>query len=188
MYQGYFHVNIRKHFLTLWATEHIAQSGCGVSMLGDVQKLPGRGPAQIAVGGPTWGDKSVTSGGPIWPQPFFASVKLFNDKRKQVFKDTTLLKDFITKWGLEKRHEENPHDLIFQINAYRLDVVLKLRGIFQLFWFLIRSLARSDSLQSIRYTIHLFQPSYMQFVYFPMLLHFPIIVQFLFSRDLAYPK
>lgn len=87
-----------------------------------------------------------------------------------------------------KRHEEDPHDLIFQINAYRLDVVLKLRGIFQLFWFLIRSLARSDSLQSIRYTIHLFQPSYMQFVYFPVLLHFPIIVQFLFSRDLAYPK
>lgn len=40
--------------------------GCGISFLGDLQKLPGCGPGQVAVGGPAWvgGLEQLTSSSP----------------------------------------------------------------------------------------------------------------------------
>ena len=35
-----------------WALTQVAQKGCGVSLLGAIQKLPGRGPGQLALGVP----------------------------------------------------------------------------------------------------------------------------------------
>jgi len=32
----------------------VAQAGCGFSVLGDIQKLYGYGPRQLALGGPAW--------------------------------------------------------------------------------------------------------------------------------------
>lgn len=98
-------------------------------------------------------------------------------KENKCFKIPLCFKTLKQTLRFGKRHEENPHVLIFQISAYRLDVVLKHKGIFQLFWFLICLIWIFELVQSIRYTTHLFQPSCMQFVCFPMFLHIPIIVQ-----------
>lgn len=56
--------------VTAWA--QVAQVGYGVSILGDVQKLPVHGSGQMAVGGPAqsgWLDQ-VTSRGNFQPQSF----------------------------------------------------------------------------------------------------------------------
>ena len=65
-----------------WALEQVAQRG-GVSFLGDTQKPAGHGPDQPGLGGPAWagGLDSMTSRGPLQPQPFPNSVK----KRKHSF-------------------------------------------------------------------------------------------------------
>jgi len=58
--------------------EQVAQRSCGVSNLGDIPKLSGHGPAQLAVGGPAsaGGLDQVTSSGASQPQPFRDSVIL----------------------------------------------------------------------------------------------------------------
>jgi len=50
-----FCLNMRKNNFALRVTEHwnrLAQGGCGVSLSGDIQDLPGQGPLQLTVGDP----------------------------------------------------------------------------------------------------------------------------------------
>lgn len=47
-----FLLNIRKHFA--WALDQVADRGCGVSYLEDVQNLPGYAPRDLAPGDPSW--------------------------------------------------------------------------------------------------------------------------------------
>jgi len=54
-----------------WALAWVAQRGGGVSILGDIQKLPGDGPGQWAVAGPAWaeGMDKMPSRGPFETHP-----------------------------------------------------------------------------------------------------------------------
>ena len=55
-----------------WALAQVAQRGCGVSLLGDIQKPSGHGPGQLALGGPAWAGvllDQMTSRGPSQPPP-----------------------------------------------------------------------------------------------------------------------
>ena len=64
-------LNIRKHFLTVrrdQALAQVAQGGCGVSTLGDIQKPSGHGPWQPALGGPAWARWGV------WPDDLQTSL------------------------------------------------------------------------------------------------------------------
>ena len=47
-----FPLDIRKPFFTVRVTDSVAWRGCEISMLGDIQKLTGRGLGQPAVGDP----------------------------------------------------------------------------------------------------------------------------------------
>ena len=58
--------------------EQAAQGGCGVSLPGDIQNLPGRVPVPPALGvpAPAGGLDKVISRGLLQPLPFCDSVKL----------------------------------------------------------------------------------------------------------------
>lgn len=69
---GTFPLNIRKHFFTVRVTKHLlVQKGCGVSILGDIQKPFGHGSGQ-----PAWeeGLYQLTSRGSFKPQWYCGSV------------------------------------------------------------------------------------------------------------------
>lgn len=48
-------LNVRKYFFTVRVSEYwsrLSREFCGLSIKGDLQKLSGRGPEELAVGGP----------------------------------------------------------------------------------------------------------------------------------------
>ena len=58
------------------ALEQAAQGGCGVSLSGGIQDLPGQGPVQPALGDPASAEEldQMTHRGPFQPLPFCDSV------------------------------------------------------------------------------------------------------------------
>jgi len=58
------------------ALAQVAQKGCGVPMLGDIQKPSRHGPEQLAIDGLALAEglDKMTSGHPFQPQPFWDFV------------------------------------------------------------------------------------------------------------------
>lgn len=77
--QRRFHLNTRKYFFTVQVTAlaEVVLRGCRLSLLGDLQKTPGHGPGQFALGDPSWAGwlDLMTSRGPFPSQPLYNSVK-----------------------------------------------------------------------------------------------------------------
>lgn len=70
-------LNIREHFFYWhWELAQVIQGGCGVSNLGGIQKPPGHGPGQVALGGPAWAQEldQITSRGRVQAQLLCESV------------------------------------------------------------------------------------------------------------------
>lgn len=70
------HQEARLYCVDSGALAQAAHRGCGGSLLGQLQKLPGCGLEDPAVGGSAWAGRldQMTSRGPFQPQPFCDSV------------------------------------------------------------------------------------------------------------------
>lgn len=105
-----------------------AQRGCTVSILGDIQRLSGCGPGELAVGGPVWAGNldQMTSRGHFQPQPWYNSVTDSVKKQKGHRNNGTY---FIKRLGSQKLFKRwfdwlilsslGERKYIFELNWYK---------------------------------------------------------------------